>query len=112
MLANLKTPAPRTVIAGFIAIVASATLPFLATGAHAAAIDNSDTPRVEVHYGDLDLATVNGRAKLAQRISGAASEVCTTETSRVEYARCRDASIARAKNELAARAATNHFAAR
>ena len=111
MTANLKISARAPFAAGLIAVAAMA-LPFMASSAHAATAADSDTPRVEVHYGDLNLDTPKGRAKLAQRLSGAADEVCTVETTRIDYIRCRDAAITRARLELAARAANNHFAAR
>ena len=112
MFAKLHTPAPSSIISGFIAIVATAALPFMVPSVHAATIDNSDTPRVEVHFADLNLDTPQGRAKLAQRISGAADQVCGVETSRIDYMRCRDAAVSRANRELAARALAGHLAAR
>lgn len=48
----------------------------LSLGAVSSAADRSDSPRMVVNYGDLNLSTREGAAALYGRITAAADEVC------------------------------------
>ncbi|MEM8724989.1 MAG: UrcA family protein [Pseudomonadota bacterium] len=96
------------------------TLPILALAAVAAPVAASSQPveetvTVAIAYGDIDLATAEGRAKLEQRVEARLREACTIETnSRYGYGRdivdqkcvndARSAALAEAERLAAAQA--------
>jgi UrcA family protein len=51
-------------------------VPFIATGAPAMAAEDGAGRQVAVPYGDLDLASADGRRKLTARVKRATHEVC------------------------------------
>lgn len=61
------------------ALAALATPMALAALAVPAAAQD-DRPRAEVRYGDLDLASTEGRARLQRRVDGAIARMCGMRT--------------------------------
>jgi len=107
MFAIRHTLAPRNFVAGLCAIaatIATTALPFMVASAHAAGLPDDPSPRVEVSYADLDLATPKGHAALDRRIARAANQVCEGQPSRDEFARCHATALAGAHRQLATRA--------
>jgi UrcA family protein len=113
----------RTLSASFLAtaaLAASASLA-LAIPAHAsapaAASADEAALSLGVNYGDLNLDTPEGRAKLQHRIVRAASDVCedwrnvgTSLQGQVAFSHCRDAAMSHANARLAEKLATAHLA--
>ena len=85
-------------------ILLSTTLAVLAAGVPAMAAGPAGNSTV-VHYGDLNLATVDGQAALNRRIAHAADKVCwqadgPTLTEHQQYAACRSTALASAQPTL------------
>ncbi|MGV1682673.1 UrcA family protein [Sphingopyxis sp. NJF-3] len=83
-------------------------VPFIATGAPAMAAEDGAGRQVMVPYGDLDLASADGRRKLTARVRRATYEVCGgRSTVRLNlnevlaYRECRAAAMRSAEPQLA-----------
>ena len=104
-----------------VATFAAATTPALAAdAANAAALpEGSEPTHIAVHFGDLDISSDAGQARLQRRIAIAAVEACSEAGSglepigaaRAEHA-CRSTAIARANVELASRGVVRDLAQR
>lgn len=99
------------------ALLASATAA-AATFALAPAHAELNAPRVaEVRFGDLDLATTDGKARLQRRIAYAAETVCgpadqSSYHSRMSVLGCQDQAIADAGRAMVSVFAANETAVR
>jgi UrcA family protein len=89
-----------------LAVAAGLAVGILTVGTSVAATPtDGDVPRVAVHYGDLNLATDEGAARLHGRIRAAAQRVCPDADSRNLYAfskarECQAQAIRRAVSDV------------
>lgn len=102
-------PAWHPVMFAGLALIPALTLsaaPALAQSADAEA----DVPRLTVGYGDLDLSTAKGRARLDLRLKRAAADVCgRNDSDRLQLSyeaavrHCTDTALRQARTAMAAR---------
>lgn len=71
--------------------------PMALAGLAVPAAAQDDRPRAEIPYGDLDLASSEGRAQLQKRVDSAIAQMCGTRTSHrqtlrqtLQSMKCRD----------------------
>lgn len=86
-------------------LLASLTLALLTFGTSPAFAATPAVPQAVVQYGDLNLTTAAGLARLQARVRGAAEKVCSPFESRVlglhlQFEQCVNDAVARTRAQL------------